>query len=147
MAFPDYKQNESWVAVAKYLYRDDWKEKLKVVDADDVGVGVGLDIGTTVGGDEGAEGDDGMSVLSGVGVDSGGIITILAYLNQITADEDDAPTSDALDFARKYVGTRMSESEGEDSDEDSDSDDEFSLNGRGRELIIGSETRAKGAVR
>ena len=108
-------------------------------------VGVDLGVGVGEGEDIGAEGD-GTSGGASVGVDAGGIAKIQAYLNQIEPAEDDSPTYDALKFAHKYVGTRILDNEGEDSDSDSDSDDEFSLNERGGELIVGSESEAKRAI-
>ena len=131
LAFPDYRTNESWVAVGRYLYGDDWKEKLNVVD--NVGLEVeGLEVGTGV---------DDVDVGTGVGVgDEGGILTIRFYLNQIVPDEGDLPTYDALNLAKKYVGTVMPDNEGEENDE------EIETNGVGGELVIGSEVEAKGVI-
>ena len=144
LAFPDYQTNESWIAVARYVYGDErWREKLNVVS--DVGVGIGVELGAGESEDVGVEVDSEI-VGEGMGVDDGGLPTIFAYLNQITIDLDDDPAVEALAFAKKFVGFRIIDDEGESSNEDSDSDDEFSLNGRGGRLIVGSEAEVKGAT-
>jgi len=106
------------------------------VAVDDVDVEVGAEVRAGLGDDAGEEVD---------GVDEeGGIPTIFEYLNQIEPG-DDVLFCDALNFSKKYVGTRIIDSDEEDSVNDTDSDDEFSLNGRG-ELIIESDVQAKGAI-
>ena len=110
------------------------------VVVDDVGVGFDAEVGAGLGDDAGEE-VDGSSVVdhgAGVDVDEGDIPTIFGYLNQMEPDDNDENSfCDALNFAKKYVGTRIIDSDEEDAVDDSDSDDEFSLNGRGGELIIG----------
>ena len=72
--------------------------------------------------------------------DEGGNLTIRFYLNQIVPDKGDLPTYDALNLAKKYVGTVMPDNEGEENDE------EIETNGVGGELVIGSEVEAKGVI-
>ncbi len=87
VAFPDFKENESWIAVAKYLYgRDDWRQALlHVTDA-------AAEIQEA---DDGNEEDYGPTRPCPIDV----------YVQQIIPGEDDHPSRAALEFLKKYVGS------------------------------------------
>ena len=128
LAFPAYKTNESWIAVAKYLYGDnEWKQKLNVVDDDPgVGVGVGAGAGANANVDE---------AVNDLLVDAGGVATIYGYLSQIVPNEGDVPTYDALNFAKKFVGSAIPD---EESDDESGEEEE-----RADELVVENDAEAK----
>ena len=81
LAFPDYKNDESWICVAKYLYGDDWREKLNVASAPIV--------------------DNENLESSSSGTEN----ELFMYFNEIVLDEDDELANQALQFLKEYIGS------------------------------------------
>ena len=100
-AFPEYQDNESWVAVARYLYGEDqWRTKLKV------GSCVGT-VGTAPREQQQEEGgEDEVSQDNGGGLDRLNPPSIQLYLaekiNEQNNATDDGPL-DALEWLKIYV--------------------------------------------
>ena len=101
-AFPAFKDDEAWIAVAEYLYgKDTWRETLNIRE----------DIPSND--EEGSESED--DVQNAAQVDPLNPLTIQAYLSSYIVDEDDEDAVSkmrALSFAKRYVFGDMQE-EGE----------------------------------
>ncbi len=107
-AFPAFKQSNSWIAVAEYLYGPSWEDILLPNQADN----------TPPLQNENETDDEADNFIPPP--------TIHKYINEIIPPEGDLPTYQALRFIKKYVGSLSPDS---DEEEDSDSDEEAGIEG------------------
>ncbi len=109
MAFDDFKDDEAWIAVAKYLHGPSWRTLGKVIieeeDPEEV-VGDGNNEDGEI-----ANGDHDRATAAG----GDELISLHQHINQIIPNENDGQlVMQALDFIKVYVGyLRADEGEGD----------------------------------
>lgn len=132
-AFPAFKADADFIAIAKYLYgENDWQKTLGVVVAPPVEQPV------TVNEEEGAPADQEEE-------DPQAQVALFNYINSLVHDENGGAASfQALEFLKKYIGS-LEPATGQNGEENENNENSENSEGvrRSQEIVAADETEAK----